>query len=180
MKVFIKDMLNLHSLGRVKIILNELQITYNVIDLAEIEIPDNTSRDDLNKLTSALSLQELPILDNKKMILIERIKAVVVKMIRYSDDLPSQNYSHFISAALNHNYTYLANLFSASEKITIEHFIIKHKIEKVKELLLNDKYNLTEISHKMHYSSVAHLSNQFKKVTGVTTTYFKNNPDTVL
>lgn len=95
-------------------------------------------------------------------------------MIHYSDELPTTNYSDYISEKLQYDYTYLSNLFSEVKGITIQHYIIIHKIEKVKELLLYDELNLTEISYQLHYSSVAHLSNQFKKITGLTPTYFKN------
>jgi AraC-like DNA-binding protein len=95
-------------------------------------------------------------------------------MIHYADELPTVNYSDYISQKLNHDYTYLSNMFSEVKGITIQQFIIIHKIERVKELLLYNELNLTEISYKLNYSSVAHLSNQFKKVTGLSPTYFKN------
>jgi len=106
-------------------------------------------------------------------VLIEKIKNVIVEMIHYADELPKTNFSDYIGEKLGHDYTYLANLFSEVEGTTIEHFIIAHKIEKVKELLVYDELTLTEISYKLNYSSVAHLSNQFKKVTGLTPTHFK-------
>jgi AraC-like DNA-binding protein len=94
-------------------------------------------------------------------------------MIHYSDDMPKMNYSDFISEKLDYDYTYLSNLFSEIKGITIQQFIIVNKIERAKELLLYDELNLTEISYKLNYSSVAHLSNQFKKVTGLSPTHFK-------
>lgn len=94
-------------------------------------------------------------------------------MIHYSDELPNVNYSEFISKKLNLDYTYLSNLFSEVKGITIQQYIIINKIERVKELLLYDELNLTEISYKLHYSSVAHLSNQFKKITGVSPSFYK-------
>jgi AraC-like DNA-binding protein len=94
-------------------------------------------------------------------------------MVHYSDELPAVKNSIYISQKLNQNYTYLANLFSETCGITIEHFIILHKIEKVKELLVYDELNLTEISYKLNYSSVGHLSNQFRKVTGLTPSHFR-------
>ena len=109
----------------------------------------------------------------KKVILIEKIKDVIIEMIHYSDELPEVNYSEYISEKLQHDYTYLSNSFSEEQGITIQHFIIIHKIEKVKELLLYDELNLTEIFYKLHYSSVAHLSNQFKKITGLSPSFFK-------
>ncbi|MFT5641063.1 MAG: AraC-like DNA-binding protein, partial [Cyclobacteriaceae bacterium] len=115
----------------------------------------------------------LELLDDKKSILIDKVKNVIIEMIHYKDELPNINYSDYISEKLNYDYTYLSNIFSEVKGITIQHFIIIHKIEKVKELLLYDEFNLTEISYKLHYSSVAHLSNQFKKVTGLTPSYYK-------
>ena len=94
-------------------------------------------------------------------------------MVHYADTIPKTNFSDYLTKKLQHDYTYLSNLFSEVQGTTIEHFIIAHKIEKVKELLVYDELTLTEISEKLHYSSVAHLSNQFKKVTGLTPTYFK-------
>lgn len=120
-----------------------------------------------------LSRTGLELLDDKKNILIERIKAVIVEMIHYSEELPKINYSDHISEKLNHDYTYLSNTFSEVKGITIQQYIIFHKIERVKELLLYDELTLTEIAYRMQYSSVAHLSNQFKKVTGLTPSYCK-------
>ena len=95
-------------------------------------------------------------------------------MVHYSEEQPKINFSDYISEKLNYDYTYLANLFSENQSITVEHFFITHKIERVKELLIYDELNLSEIAYKMHYSSVAHLSNQFKKITGLTPSQFKN------
>jgi AraC-like DNA-binding protein len=113
------------------------------------------------------------VLDDKRHILIERIKNVITEMIHYTDEVPKVNYSEFISQKLNYDYTYLANIFSEVKGITVQQYIINHKIERVKELLLYNELSLTEISYKLHYSSVAHLSNQFKKVTGLSPSYFK-------
>lgn len=112
-------------------------------------------------------------MEDRKAILIEKIKNVIIEMIHYSDELPNVNYSDYISEKVGYDYTYLSNMFSEVKGITIQHFIITHKIEKVKELLLYDELNLTEISYRLHYSSVAHLSNQFKKITGLTPSYYK-------
>ncbi len=116
-------------------------------------------------------------MDDKKAMLIEKIQNVITEMIHYSDDVPKMNYSDFISGKLNYDYTYLSNLFSEVKGITIQQFIIIHKIERAKELLLYDELNLTEISYKLHYSSVAHLSNQFKKITGLTPSDYKKIKD---
>jgi AraC-like DNA-binding protein len=98
-------------------------------------------------------------------------------MIHYTDELPKVNFSQYLSEKLNHDYTYLANLFSETEGITIEHYLILHKIERVKELIIYDELNLSEIAWKLHYSSVAHLSSQFKKITGLTPSFFKSLKD---
>ena len=95
-------------------------------------------------------------------------------MVHYSEYQLKTNFSDYLSSQLNFDYTYLANIFSENQGTTIEHFIILHKIQRIKELMENDELNLTEISWKLHYSSVAHLSTQFKKVTGVTPSYFKH------
>jgi AraC-like DNA-binding protein len=116
-------------------------------------------------------------MDDHKAILIERIKNVIVEMVHYEEEIPKVNFSIFLSEKLHYDYTYLANLFSEVTGITIEHFIISHKIERAKELLLYGELNLTQISYKLNYSSVGHLSNQFKKVTGLTPTYFKHLKD---
>ena len=122
----------------------------------------------INLLKSGLEL-----LDDKKSILIEKIKNAIIEMVHYSDEMPTQNYSEYISEKLDYDYTYLSNTFSEVKGITIQQFIIINKIERVKELLLYNELNLTEISYKLHYSSVAHLSNQFKKITGLSPSYFK-------
>ena len=112
-------------------------------------------------------------MEDKKSMLVEKIKRVIIEMVHYADEFPETNFSDFLSEKLNHNYTYLSNLFSEVKGTTIEQFIIMHKIEKVKELIIYDELNLTEIAYKMNYSSVAHLSNQFKKITGLTPSFFK-------
>jgi AraC-like DNA-binding protein len=106
--------------------------------------------------------------------LIEKIKNIIVEMIHYSDVPLKINFSDYLSEKLNHNYSSMGNLFSATTGITIEQYIISHKIERVKELLLYDELSLKEIAHLLHYKSVSHLSSQFKKVTGLTPTYYKN------
>lgn len=158
----------------VKSELDKLDIGYQNIELGEILLTKKLSLEEMETLKGALKSLGLDFVSDKKSMLIERIKNVIINMIHHSDELPTVNYSIYISSNLDHNYTYLANVFSEAEGLTIEHFIISHKIEKVKELLLYHELNLTEISYKMHYSSVAHLSNQFKKVTGMTPTYYKN------
>lgn len=166
-------MVSLRCKMLVKDELEKLGLHYVVVDLGMVEIMENITAGQHAQLAQNLLKSGLELLDDKKSILIEKIKGVIIEMIHYSDELPAQNYSDYISEKLGYDYTYLANSFSEVKGITIQQFIIIHKIEKVKELLLYDELNLTEIAFKMHYSSVAHLSNQFKKITGLTPSFFK-------
>ena len=144
------------------------------VDLGTIEVKEDISPPQKLELEKNLEKYGLELLDDKRNILIEKIKAVIIEMVHYSEEMPKVNYSDYISEKLGYDYTYLANTFSEVKGITIQQYIINHKIERVKELLLYGELNLTEISYKLHYSSVAHLSNQFKKNTGLTPSYFKN------
>ena len=153
--------------------LNKLGLRLIVVELGVVDIMEDITLDQREQLKINLLQSGLELLDDKKSILIEKIKNVIIEMIHYSDELPKINYSDFISEKLNYDYTYLSNIFSEVKGITIQQFIINHKIEKVKELLLYDELNLTEISYKLHYSSVSHLSKQFKKVTGLSPTFYK-------
>ncbi len=153
--------------------LENLGLHYTTIELGEIEIQETISGKKLDALSTALLTSGLELMDDKKAMLIEKIKNIVVEMIHYSDELPLIKFSDFLTSKLNYDYTYLSNLFSEVKGITIEHFIISHKIERVKELLIYNELSLTEISQKLSYSSVSHLSNQFKKVTGLTPSFFK-------
>jgi len=166
-------MVSLRCKMLVKDELDKLGLHYVLIDLGMVEVMENITSQQHKLLAENLLKSGLELLDDKKSILIERIKAVIIEMIHYSDELPAVNYSDYISEKLGYDYTYLANTFSEVKGITIQQFIIIHKIEKVKELLLYDELNLTEIAFKLHYSSVAHLSNQFKKITGLTPSFYK-------
>jgi AraC-like DNA-binding protein len=173
LKLYIKYMVSLRCKMVVKEELKNLGLHYINVDLGEVEIFENLSNEQHQKLKENLSRSGLELLDDKKNILIERIKAVIIEMVHYSEELPKINYSDHIAEKLNHDYTYLSNTFSEVKGITIQQYIIYHKIERVKELLLYDELTLTEISYRMQYSSVAHLSNQFKKVTGLTPSFYK-------
>jgi len=154
--------------------LEKLGLYCTSIELGKAEVAGIVSVDQIKDFRDALLHSGLQLMDNKKDILIEKIKNVIVEMVHYSDDRLKTNFSNYLSSKLNLDYTYLANVFSEEVGTTIEHFIICHKIERVKELLGYDELNLTEISWKLHYSSVAHLSTQFKKVTGITPSSFKH------
>ena len=157
--------------------LKKLNLHFIVVDLGEIEIMETLSLDQRDELKTALLKSGLELMDDKKSVLIEKIKNVIIDMVHYSDEIPKTNYSEYISNILNFDYTYLSNIFSEVKGITIQQFIIVHKVERIKELLLYDELNLTEISYKLHYSSVAHLSNQFKKITGLTPSHFRKLKD---
>lgn len=158
----------------VKAELEKLGLHYVVVDLGDVEIIGNMTNEQNIKLKAELLKSGLELIDDKRAILIDKIKNVIIELIHYEDELPKTNFSDYLSEKLNYDYTYLANLFSEVTGTTIEHFMIAHKIERVKELLIYDELTLTEISYRLNYSSVAHLSNQFKKVTGLTPSFFKN------
>ncbi len=161
----------------VKEALKNLGLHFIVVDLGEVEIMEKLSPEQNDQLKVALIQSGLELMDDKKAILIEKIKNVITELIHYSEKMITVNYSDYISEKLAYDYTYLSNLFSEVKGITIQQFIIVHKIERAKELLLYDELNLTEIAYKLHYSSVAHLSNQFKKVTGLTPSHYKKLKD---
>lgn len=173
MKLYIKYMVSLRCKLLVKQELERLGLHSMALDLGMVEIFEDITPEQHENLKEALQKSGLELLDDKKSILIEKIKSVIIEMIHYSEEIPMTNYSDFISEQLGYNYTYLSNIFSEVKGTTIQQFIIIHKIEKVKELLLYNELNLTQISYKLHYSSVAHLSNQFKKMTGLSPSFYK-------
>jgi len=158
----------------VKAELDKLGLHYTKVELGEVEVMEDITEEQRMQLKTELLKSGLELMDDQKSILIEKIKNTIVEMVHFNEELPKINFSDYLSEKLKHDYTYLANHFSEVTGITIEHYIIVHKIERVKELLLYDELNLTEISYKLNYSSVAHLSNQFKKITGLTPTFFKH------
>ena len=157
----------------VKAELEKLGLHYMHVDLGETEIKESISEEQRDQLNIGLKKSGLELMDDKKSLLIEKIKNVIVEVVHYTDEQLKINLSDHLSQKLNYDYTYLANLFSEVTGTTIEKFFIAHKIERVKELLVYDELSLTEIAYKLNYSSVAHLSNQFKKVTGLTPSHFK-------
>jgi len=161
----------------VKEALKKLGLHFIVVDLGEVEIMENISAGQREQMKTALLDSGLELMDDKRAILIERIKTTIIEMVHHTDEMIKTNFSDFLSEKLNHDYTYMANLFSEVQGTTIEHFIIAHKIERIKELIIYDELNITEIAWKMNYSSVAHLSNQFKKVTGLSPSHFKQLKD---
>jgi AraC-like DNA-binding protein len=159
----------------VKSELEKVGLNFVKVELGEAEIMEEVSAKQLAELNIALKKSGLELMDDRKSILIEKIKKIIIELVHYSDlDEPLRiNFSTYLSKKLNYDYTYLSNLFSEVQGTTIEHFLIIHKIERVKELLVYDELTVTEIAYKLHYSSVAHLSTQFKKITGLTPSHFK-------
>lgn len=153
--------------------LRKIGIVAIVLDLGMVEILEDITKEQHDILKINLAKFGLELLDDKRSILIDRIKSAIIEMVHYQDEVPKVNYSDYLSGKLGYDYTYLSNVFTEVKGITIQQFIILHKIEKVKELILYDELNLTEIAYRMHYSSVGHLSNQFKKITGLSPTFFK-------
>ena len=157
--------------------LKKLGLHFIVVDLGEVEIMENITLEKREILKKALLDSGLELMDDKKAILIEKIKNIIIDMVHHTEESIKINFSDFLSEKLSHNYTYLANLFSEVQGTTIEHYIISHKVERIKELIIYGEHNITEIAWKMGYSSVAHLSTQFKKVTGLSPTHFKQLKD---
>ncbi|CAM4258845.1 helix-turn-helix domain-containing protein [Flavobacterium terrigena] len=157
--------------------LKKLGLHFIVVDLGVVEIMENISMEKRMLLRQGLLISGLELMDDKKAILIEKIKTIIIEMIHHSEEIIKINFSDYLSEKLEHNYTYLANLFSEVQGTTIEQFIISHKIERIKELMIYGELNITEIAWKMNYSSVAHLSSQFKKVTGLSPSHFKQLKD---
>jgi AraC-like DNA-binding protein len=159
----------------VKVILEQLKLPYVFVGAGVVELATDMQPERKDELRDALAAKGLEPVYGKRNLLIDRIKHAICHLINYFDEPLSINFSHYLSAKLGYNYTYLANLFSDIQGITIEKFVIINKIEKAKELLTRSQLNLTEIAYRLHYSSVSHLSSQFKKVTGVSPSSFKTN-----
>ena len=173
MKLYIKYMVSLRCKMVVIEELKKLGLKYVTLELGMVELQEAITPYQHDQLKKNLLKAGLVVLDDKKSILIEKIKNVIIEMVHYEDELPDVNYSEYISDKLDLDYTYLSNIFSEVKGITIQQFIILQKVEKIKELLLYDELNITEISYKLNYSSVSHLSNQFKKITGLSPSFFK-------
>lgn len=173
MKLFIQNMVSLRCKILVKAEMDKLNIKYKTVELGEVVLLKPITLVKKEKLKIQLHKSGLEIMDDKKAMLLEKIKNIVVEMVHYSEEIPKVNFSTFLSDKLHIDYHTLSDFFSKTKGITIEHFIILHKIERVKELIIYDELSLTEISYIMHYSSVSHLSKQFKQITGLTPSYFK-------
>ena len=173
MKIFIKNMVCVRCQMVVKSELEKLGLQYTYVKIGEAEIVEDLQHDVLEQLNTGLKKAGLALMDDKKSILVEKIKSAIIELVHFTEDQIKVNLSDFLSEKLEYDYTYLANQFSEINGVTVEKFYLTHKIERVKELIVYGDLNLSEIAYNMHYSSVAHLSNQFKKFTGMTPTQFK-------
>src|SRR5580700_5767994 len=173
LKLYIKNMVCIRCKMVVKDELTKLGLKYNYVELGEAEFPERISAEQRERFRAALLKSGLELMDDKKSVLIQKIKTIIIELVHYSEEPLAINLSVYLAEKIQHDYTYLANLFSEVQGTTIEKFLISHKIERVKELLVYNELSLTEIAYKMHYSSVAHLCTQFKKVTGLTPSHFK-------
>jgi AraC-like DNA-binding protein len=173
LKLYVKYMVSIRCKMVVKAELDQMGVAYVAVDLGTIELFDDISREQRQQLKLNLLKSGLELMDDKKSVLIEKVKNLIEEMIHDADELPEINYSEYISKKMQHEYNSLAAMFSEVKGITIQQYIIYHKIEKVKELLLYNNISLTDIAYKLHYSSVAHLSSQFKKITGLSPSFFK-------
>lgn len=173
LKLYIKYMVSNRCKLAVKEELKKLGLHYMLVDLGEVEIMENISEEVREELKIGLLNSGFELMDDKRSVLVERIKNTIIEMVHFSNEVIKTNFSIYLSEKLNYDYTYLANLFSEVQGTTIEQFIISHKIEKIKELIIYGELTITEIAWKMNYSSVAHLSNQFKKMTGLSPSHFK-------
>lgn len=173
MKLYIKYMVCIRCKMVLASELEKLGINYSNLEIGEVEIKAGISYEQKSILNIALKKSGLELIEDKKSQLIEKIKNIIIELIHYSDEEIRINFSEYLAEKLDYDYTYLANLFSEVTGITIQQFIIKHKIERAKELLVYGELSLSEIAWNLHYSSVQHLSNQFKKITGLSPSHFK-------
>lgn len=173
MKLYIKYMVSRRCKMKVEAELDTLKVAHGIVDLGEVEIEKPMTTQQHDQLKMALVASGLELMDDRKAKLIEKVKLVIIDMVHNMDELPKTKNSVYISQQLDYDYTYIATLFSEVTGTTIEHYIIANKIERIKELLLYDELNLSQIAYKLNYSSVSHLSSQFKKMTGLTPKFFK-------
>jgi AraC-like DNA-binding protein len=173
MKIYIKYMVSVRCKTAVQTKLDKLGLHYGTVNLGEVEFKETITPQQQEQLQQELLSLGLEVLDQHKGTLLEQIKAVIIDMVHHADTLPKMKNSEYISQQLKRDYAYLSKLFSEATGSTIEHSIIMHRVERIKELLVYDELTLSQIADKLNYSSVAHLSGQFKKETGLTPTFFK-------
>lgn len=173
MKLYIRNMVCNRCKMVVKSELEKIGFHPLTVDLGEVDIKEELTNDEKLKVNAALTEVGFSLIDDKKSRIIEKTKNLITELVHQNNNELNTNLSDFLSSSLRIDYSYLSNLFTQIENATIEHYFISQKIERVKELLVYDELNLSEIADLLHYSSVSHLSKQFKKVTGMSPTYYK-------
>jgi len=173
-KIYIKNMITARCKMAVKSELENIGVYDSTVELGEAEINGDLSTEQLDRLNIALKKTGLELIEDQKSILVEKIKAIIIDLVHFNDEQIKVNLSGYLSEKLDYNYTFMSNLFVEIKGTTIENFFLAHRIEKIKELLMYDELSLTQIALQLHYSSVAHLSSQFKKMTGFTPSQYKN------
>ncbi|SEF71365.1 helix-turn-helix domain-containing protein [Flavobacterium urumqiense] len=179
MKIYIKNMVCNRCNIVVKSEIEKIGLHAVSVQLGEVELLEDFKNDEKEILSKRLHALGFELLENKIAVTIERIKNLIVDLVHHQDNELKTNLSHYLAQQLGQDYNALSNLFSEVEGKTIEHYFITQKIERVKELLLYDEFTLSEIAIQLKYNDVAHLSNQFKKVTGSTPTYFKKAKEAI-
>lgn len=176
MKLYIKNMVCDRCIAAVKQLLDDLKLPFTGLQLGEVALLKMPSQKKMNVLNARLNQLGFEILDDARMRIIDKIKTVIIKYVHYGIGDEKYKFSNILANKVHKDYSYLSKLFSETEGITIEKYMINQKIEKVKELIVYDELSLTEIACQLGYSSVAHLSSQFKKTTGLSPTHFKKVP----
>ncbi|MEO6722165.1 MAG: AraC family transcriptional regulator [Ferruginibacter sp.] len=180
MNIYIKNMVCVRCKMLVKKILDDMGVAYYKIELGFADLKQPINHQQKQTLKSTLQIWGLELLEDSKEILVEKIKGSVIKMIRDDTEISPVKTSHYLSRYLHYNYNYLANVFSQETGICLSDYIIAHKIEKAKQMLMDENLTVSEIAWKLNYSSVAHLSNQFVKVTGLRPSQFKKSRQNLL
>jgi AraC-like DNA-binding protein len=174
MKLIIKNMFSARCVNHVACILKDTGISYLKIELGQVELINELNLIQKLDFKNELKKEGFELIENSQSILAERIKLIIIQMVHYSEENIKTNFSVYLSEQMKHNYTYLSNVFRAENGMSIQQFIIMNKVERIKTLLLYGELNLSEISYKLNYSSIAHLSNQFKKITGFSPTHYRH------
>jgi AraC-like DNA-binding protein len=172
-KLFVKNMVCVRCESLVKSELTKMGFDYHSVKSGEVEIKDDLTEEDRQRLNMVLEKSGLGLLDDKKSVLVEKISNLIIDLIHYNNDRIKINLSDYLKEKLSYDTAYMARLFAEVKGTTIEHFFITQRIERAKEMLIYDNLSLTEIADQLHFSSTSHFCNQFKKATGLTPSYFR-------
>lgn len=175
MELYIKHMVSRRCIIFVKSVLQDMGIQYDFVELGRVQTDVSLTKEQFHLFEEMLNSADLELLTDKKQILVERVKNLIVEMVHDPEGMPVSIDSGYFEENLGYDYTYLSNMFSEVKGMSIKHYIILNKIERVKDLLLYDELTLSEIAYRLQYSSVGHLSNQFKKITGLSPSGFKGS-----